>query len=193
MPGIPIHPEQASTIAQGVDHLYFFLTGVTLFFTALIFALIFYFAIRYRRHSDDERPPEITGSLPLEIACIGIPSVFCAQYCGAQHSEMTGWVYVMTQADYQRWLSGLVQGESMVQAGARLYQQLGCITCHGTGRGPSFVGVYGKPVKLSTGETVTADEPYLRESILVPSAKIVAGYNALMPTFQGQVNEEQVL
>jgi cytochrome c oxidase subunit 2 len=294
MPGIPIHPEQASTIAQGVDHLYFFLTGVTLFFTALIFALIFYFAIRYRRHSDDERPPEITGSLPLEIAWIGIPSVicavaftwasslyfrnsrpptasteifvigkqwmwhlqhpegvreinelhvpvhepikltmisqdvihdffipafrikhdvlpgyyasiwfqatktgkyhfFCAQYCGAQHSEMTGWVYVMTQADYQRWLSGLVQGESMVQAGARLYQQLGCITCHGTGRGPSFVGVYGKPVKLSTGETVTADEPYLRESILVPSAKIVAGYNALMPTFQGQVNEEQVL
>jgi len=124
--------------------------------------------------------------------------LFCAQYCGAEHAAMIGWVYVMTPADYEQWLSGSAKGESMAEAGARLFNQLGCITCHiadGTGRGPVLQGVYGKPVKLAGGQMVIADDAYIRESILQPSAKIVAGYPSpsIMPTFQGQVSEEQIL
>src|SRR5271169_5309500 len=76
-PTIPIHPDQASTVAKGVDQLHFFLTGITLFFTAGIFSTIFYFAVKYRRRSDDERPPEIEGSLPLELAWTLIPAALC--------------------------------------------------------------------------------------------------------------------
>ena len=78
-------------------------------------------------------------------------------------------------------------------AGAKLYEQLACITCHGTGKGPPFVDLFGKPVKLSDGTTVVADEAYMRESVLYPSAKIVEGYQPIMPTFKGQVTEEQLL
>ena len=81
----------------------------------------------------------------------------------------------------------------MAAAGADLYKQYACSTCHDTGRGPSFVGVYGSTVKLTSGQTVQADDAYIRESILNPSAKIVAGYTPIMPTFQGQLSEEQIL
>jgi cytochrome c oxidase subunit 2 len=81
----------------------------------------------------------------------------------------------------------------MVSAGAKLYEQLACITCHGTGKGPPFVNLFSSQVKLTDGTTVTADEAYIRESILYPSAKIVAGYQPLMPTYKGQVTEEQIL
>jgi cytochrome c oxidase subunit II len=296
-PGFPIHPEQASTIAVGVDHLHYFLTVITLFFTAIIFSTIFYFAVKYRRRSKDEKASQIVGSYALEVTWTLIPALlagvafvwgsslyirnsrppaasmeifvigkqwmwhlqhpegpreinelhvpvnrpvkltmisqdvihdfyvpafrvkkdvlpgrfssiwfeatrtgkyhfFCAQYCGAQHAGMTGWVYVMNPVDYEQWLSGGVKGESMAQAGARLFGQLGCITCHvpaGTGRGPTLEGLFGKPVKLQDGRTVIADEAYVRESILSPQAKIVAGYPPIMPTFQGQVSEEQIL
>jgi cytochrome c oxidase subunit 2 len=295
--GFPIYPDQASTIAQGVDHLHFFLTGITLFFTAIIFSTIFYFAVKYRRRSEDEKPPLILGSLPLELAWTLIPlaltvivfvwssslyfrnarppaasmeifvvgkhwmwviqhpegpreinelhvpvgrpvkltmtsqdvihdfyipafrvkrdvlpgryssiwfqatktgqyHLFCAQYCGAMHAAMGGWVYVMTPADYEQWLSGGAKGESMAAAGNRLFGQYGCVSCHiadGTGRGPVLQGVFGHPVKLQDGRTVMADEAYVRESILNPSAKIVDGYTPIMPTFQGQISEEQVL
>ena len=81
----------------------------------------------------------------------------------------------------------------MAQAGAKLYDQLGCITCHGTGKAPPFAGIYKRPVKLSDGSTVIADDAYLRESVLYPSAKIVLGYQPIMPTFKGQVTEAQLL
>jgi len=295
--GFSIHPERASTIAAGVDHLHYFLTAITLMFTAIIFSIIFYFAVKYRRRSEEEKPPKIEGSLGLEILWTLIPTLlaavafvwssslyflnsrppvaaleifvigkqwmwqlqhpegpreinelhvpvgrpirltmisqdvihdfyvpafrvkkdvlpgrysslwfqatktgrfhfFCAQYCGAQHAGMIGWVYVMTPLDYEQWLSGGVKGESMAQAGARLFGQLGCITCHipdGTGRGPALVALWGKPVQLQDGRTVIADEAYIRESILNPAAKIVKGYAPIMPTFQGQVSEEQIL
>ena len=123
----------------------------------------------------------------------GTYHLFCAQYCGAEHSKMAGWVIVMDPVEYQRWLSGSIRGESMAAAGAQLYQQFGCVTCHGTGKGPPFAGLYGQPVLLTTGQTVTADNDYLRESILDPSAKIVNGYPAIMPTFRGQISEEQLL
>ena len=84
----------------------------------------------------------------------------------------------------------------MEAAGQRLFQQYGCVTCHladGTGPGPSLVGVYGHPVHLSNGQTLTADDAYVREAILTPTARIVSGYKPIMPSFQGQLSEEQIL
>src|ERR1700732_1431302 len=80
MQGIPIRPEQASSIAQSVDHLYFFITAVTLFFSVLIFSVIFYFMIKYRRRSPDERPKAIEGSLPLEVLWTAIPTLIVAVF-----------------------------------------------------------------------------------------------------------------
>jgi cytochrome c oxidase subunit 2 len=292
--GFPIRPEQASTIAGGVDHLYYFLTAVDLFFTALIFLTVFYFAIKYRRRSAEAKATQVEGNLPLEVVWSIIPAgicaftflwgsslyvrnsrppeasteifvvgkqwmwklqhpegpmeinelhvpvgrpikltmtsedvihnfyvpafrvqkdavpgmytsiwfqatktgryhFFCNQYCGTNHAVMGGYVIVMSADDYEQWLSGGIRGETMVSAGAKLYEQLACITCHGTGKGPPFVDLYGRQVKLSDGTTVTADEAYIRESILYPSAKIVAGYQPIMPTYKGQVTEEQLL
>ncbi len=292
--GIPIRPEQASTIARGVDHLYYFLTAIDLFFTAVIFLTIFYFALRYRRRSEQDQPKQIEGNIPLELLWTAIPLVlvvvvflwgtslfirnsrppaaateifvvgkqwmwkiqhpeglaeinelhvpvnrpikltmtsedvihdfsvpafrikkdvvpgmyttlwfqatqtgrfhlFCDQYCGTNHARMLGEVIVMEPIDYEQWVSGGIRGESMSQAGAKLYDQLACITCHGTGRAPSLNNIYGKPVKLADGSTVVADDAYLRESVIYPSVKIVAGYPPIMPTYKGQVTEEQLL
>lgn len=292
--GFSFSPVEASTIARGVDYLYYFLTAVDLFFTAVIFLTIFYFALRYRRRSKEDKPPQIEGNIPLEIVWTVIPlflvtiiflwgtslfiknsrppaaateifvvgkqwmwkiqhpegieeidqlhvpvnqpikltmtsedvihdfsvpafrikkdvvpgmyttewfqatktgtfHMFCDQYCGTNHSLMKGEVIVMEPAAYEKWLSGGIHGESMAQAGSELYGQLGCVTCHGTGKAPPLVKLFGQPVKLNDGSTVTADEAYLRESILYPSAKVVAGYRPIMPTFKGQVTEEQLL
>jgi cytochrome c oxidase subunit 2 len=296
MQGFPFQPEQASTIARSVDYLYWFITAVTVFFTTIIFAIIFYFMIKYRRRSPGERPKAMEGSLPLEILWTAIPTLivavtfvwsaslyfrnaeppkgameilvtgkqwmwkvehpegqreinelhvplgrpvkltmtsedvihdffvpafrvkkdvlpgrytslwfeptklgtfhlFCAQYCGAFHAGMIGSVIVVEPDEYERWLAGGVQGESPEAAGEKLFVQQGCGTCHladGTGPAPSLLGVYGQPVKLTTGETVTADDAYMRESILAPRAKIVAGFVPIMPSFQGQLTEEQI-
>ena len=96
---------------------------------------------------------------------------------------------------YEQWLAGGVQGESPEAAGEKLFAQQGCGTCHvpdGTGPGPSLLGLYGNQVKLTTGESVPADDGYVRESLLAPRAKIVAGYVPIMPSFQGQLTEEQI-
>lgn len=293
----PLHPPTASTISHGVDYLYFFLTAVTLFFTALIFGLIFYFMIKYRRRSEDEQPPHVSTSTPLELTWTLIPAgicavlffwasslyfensrppnaaiemfvigkqwmwhiqhpegpreidelhvpvgvpvkltmtsedvihdfyipafrikkdvlpgryssiwfeatqtgayhLFCAQYCGAEHADMIGTVYVMTPTDYAQWLSGGATGESMAQSGERLFTQLGCVTCHvarNSGRCPALVGLYGNPVKLKDGRTLIADEAYIRAAIVNPSSMPLPGYAPVMPAFQGQINEEQLL
>ena len=125
----------------------------------------------------------------------GVYNLFCSEYCGTEHSKMIGKVYVMEQAEYETWLAGGATG-SPAEQGEELFQKFACITCHAgepTSRGPSLTNVFGDPVLLSTGETVVADEQYLRESILNPRAKIVQGYDAIMPSFQGQLSEEQVL
>ncbi len=296
MQALPFQPDQASTIAKSVDDLYFFLTVITIFFTAVIFLTIFYFMIKYRRRAPGERPRAIEGSLPLEILWTAIPTLivalvfiwsstlyfqnseapkgsleifvtgkqwmwkveqpegqreinelhvplgrpvkltmtsedvihdffvpafrvkkdvlpgrytslwfeptkvgtfhlFCAQYCGAFHAGMIGSVIVQEPDQYEAWLAGGAPGESMEQAGAKVFQADGCPTCHvadGTGLGPSLLGVYGNPVKLTTGETVIADDAYMRESILLPKAKIVFGYTGIMPSFQSQLSEEQL-
>lgn len=294
---IPIHPPAASTIAEGVDQLYFFLTALTLFFTVLIFTIIFYFMIRYRRRSPEERPPDTHTSMFLELTWTIIPSLicavlfvwasmlyirnarppaastevfvigkqwmwhiqhpegpreidelhvpvnepikvtmtsqdvihgfyipafrvkkdalpgrytsiwfeatqtgtfhlFCSEYCGANHSQMIGSVYVMTRTDYANWLAAEEKTESMSQQGERLFSQLGCSSCHmanDSGRGPSLAGIYGKPEKLQNGETRVVDENLIREAIVFPNSVLLPNYPAIMPTFQGQVNEDQVL
>ena len=122
---------------------------------------------------------------------------FCSQYCGTSHAVMGGWVTVLEAAEYGTWLSGSTGGESNpALAGEKLFAERACISCHignGTGRAPSLNGVYGAQVLLADGSKVTADDAYIRESILQPSAKIVAGYQPLMPSFQGQLTEEQIL
>jgi cytochrome c oxidase subunit 2 len=295
--GFPLFPEQASTTAGQVDALYFFLIALTAFFSLLIAALVFGFAIRYRRRSADERPPAIYGSLALELTWtliplaivaviffwsadlyvtlsrvpadaievnvvgkrwmwkvqhmtgqreinelhvpVGVPvklaltsedvihsffvpafrvkkdavpgryatawfqatkpgryHLFCAEYCGTRHSNMIGTIVVMEPAAFQAWLAGGASGVSLASAGEKLFQDLACVTCHKAdsgARGPNLVGLFGRPVALFDGSTVTADETYIRESIVAPSAKVVAGYQPIMPTFQGLVSEEQLL
>ncbi|HXZ20052.1 MAG TPA: cytochrome c oxidase subunit II [Candidatus Acidoferrales bacterium] len=296
-PGIPVFPPRASTVAEGVDLLHYFLTVLTLFFTFVIFTIIFYFMIRYRRRSEDEQPPATVTHMPLEIAWTVIPTLicvvvflwsaslyfrnanppnaasevivigkqwmwhvqhpegvreinelhvplgvpikltltsqdvihdffipafrvkrdatpgrysslwfqatktgtfhfFCAQYCGEGHAAMIGWVHVMTPDDYAAWLAGTSRGETMTQAGERLFHQYGCVTCHiadGTGRGPSLVGQFGKPQKLRDGQSLIVDETFLRRAITQPNSMPIPNYAPVMPTFQGQLNEEQIL
>src|SRR5579872_880114 len=296
-PQFQLLPEQASTTAVHVDHLSIYLMVVAMFFSTLIFALIFVFAIKYRRRSEHERTTEITRALPLEITWTVVPfllmmvmfgwgasvffemsrppddamniyvvgkqwmwktqhlegqreinelhvplgrpvrltmtsedvihsfympafrvkfdvlpgryttawfdpiktgkfHLFCAEYCGTLHSGMIGWIYVMEPAEYERWLAGGAAGESLASGGEKLFQERGCANCHRSdkpGRCPNLVGVFGQPVQLTTGQTVKADEAYVRESILDPSAKIVAGYQNIMPSFQGLVTEEDLL
>jgi cytochrome c oxidase subunit 2 len=293
--GLPIRPDQASTIAAGWDHLFYFLTGISIFFGVLIFGTLFYLAIRYRRRSPGEIPPPTKENLPVELTwtlvpsglCVimflwatslfirnsrppeasaeifvvgkqwmwkvqhpegpreinelhvpvnrpikltmtsedvvhdfGVPAfrikkdvvpgiyttewfqamqtgkfhLFCDQYCGMGHSNMVGWIVVMPPDDYERWLNGQIQVESMAATGAKLFLQLGCATCHvseGAGLGPSLRGLFGKPVKLQSGKTVVADDAFLRSAILSPTP--VPGYPPIMPTFQGQVSEDEVL
>jgi len=121
--------------------------------------------------------------------------LFCAEYCGSQHSRMKGWVEVMAPADYQNWLDSQRLSEAMVVSGQRLFRSLGCNGCHGpvdTARGPSLFNVYGRAVELQGGGSVIADEGYLRQAILNPGVQVVLGYKPLMPTYQGQLGEDQV-
>jgi cytochrome c oxidase subunit 2 len=293
---LPLFPEQASSISVEVDRLLYFLVAVSVFFTLLIFAAIFYFAVRYRRRSETELPPPVHTGLTLEILWTVIPfgltmimfawgasifftesrppddamqiyvvgkqwmwklqhmegnreinelhipvgrsikltmtsedvihsffvpafrtkqdvvpgrytttwfkatkagkyHLFCAEYCGTNHSAMIGWVYAMEPKDYQEWLAGGPRG-SLVQTGAKLFEDLACVNCHkedGSGRCPSLKGLFGQTVLLTGGATVDADEAYVRESILDPAAKVVDGYQPIMPTFRGQVTEEDVV
>jgi cytochrome c oxidase subunit II len=122
--------------------------------------------------------------------------IFCAEYCGLNHSGMGGYVYVMEQRDFDNWLAGNVSDQTPVQAGQDLFtNKLGCASCHAGGanqRGAKLEGIYGKDVKLVTGQSVLADDQYIRNSILNPAGQIVEGYQPIMPTFKGQVTEEQL-
>src|ERR1017187_8321452 len=297
MGSFPLLPEQASTFAPEVDHLMYFLLIVAVFFTVVIFGAIFYFAVRYRRRSEQELPHVIHGSTTLEVLWSVIPfgltmvmftwgasifyresrppenalsiyvvgkqwmwklqhmegqreinelhiplgrpvkltmtsedvihsffvpafrtkqdvvpgryssiwfkptkagkyHLFCAEYCGTNHSGMIGWIYVMEPKDYQNWLSGGAAEGSMAENGKKLFEQLACNNCHkddNSGRGPTLIGLFGKQVQLAGGSVVKADEGYFRESILQPQAKVVSGFEPVMPTFQGLVTEEQLV
>src|ERR671933_1522768 len=127
---------------------------------------------------------------------VGEYHLFCSQYCGTQHAEMIGSVVVMDPADYERWLAGGNQQQGLAQQGAALFRQYGCSGCHGasaTVHAPKLEGVYGRPVPLQDGRVVIADDQYIRDSILLPRRDIAAGYPPIMPSFQGQISEEDLL
>lgn len=147
------------------------------------------------RVKQDVVPGRLT-TLWFEPTRVGEYHLFCAEYCGTDHSGMGGRVVVLDPADYQKWLSGGAASEPPLELGARLFEQRGCKSCHAAGpsrRGPSLVGLTGSTVTLASGQTVVADADYLRESILDPNAKLVAGFRPLMPTFRGQLSEAGIL
>lgn len=126
----------------------------------------------------------------------GTYHLFCAEYCGTQHSGMIGRIIVMEPTAYQSWLSGGAASESPAAAGERLVNQLGCVTCHSSGsgqRGPAFDGLFGSIAPLQGGGTAVVDENYIRESIINPRSQIVQGYEPIMPTYTGQITEEGIL
>jgi cytochrome c oxidase subunit 2 len=132
----------------------------------------------------------------------GVYHLFCTEYCGGEHSKMIGSVIALEPEQYEAWLAGGPAGKSMVASGAELFQSLACYTCHRLSgdnlaggvlaRAPRLEGLYGNQVRLIDGRTLVADDNYLRESILNPAAKVVAGWQPIMPTYQGQVTEEQL-
>lgn len=294
----PFIPESASTYSGDVDALYFYISGVTVFFTLLISFIIIFFVIKYRRRNPFEIPRPIEGSMKLETLWSVIPLLiamsiffwgakvyfnqyrppknaievyvvgkqwmwkfqhatgqreinelhipvgrkiklimatedvihdvfvpafrikadvvpgryttewfeatkpgryhfFCAEYCGMNHSGMGGYVVVMEPTEFENWLSGNTNQMSPAAAGQQMFESLGCASCHGAnaegGRGPALLGVYGSNVVLNNGQSLKADEAYVRESILNPQAKIVTGFGPIMPSFQGQLSEEQLL
>ena len=287
-----ILPEQASSYAHQVDWLYYYLWSITGFFTLLIFVLVVYFGLRYRRRSE-AMPGKVNSDMRLELTWTFIPLViamsifvwgaglyvkmsrvpanamdiyivgkqwmwkiqhpsglreinelhvpvgrpikltmtsqdvihsfyipafrvkqdvipgrysyewftptkvgeyhlFCAEYCGKQHSGMIGKIVVMDEAKYQAWLAGsAAKNRRLAKAGEKLFAQYGCATCHGQ-QGPTMAGLYGQAQTLADGSKVIADEAYMRESILNAPAKIVAGYPPIMPSYRGQLSEEQM-
>jgi cytochrome c oxidase subunit II len=293
---LPLFPKEASVEAGKTDMVFFFLVGVSLFFTALIFTLIFVFVVKYRRRSSDEVAHQVKGGLLLELAWIFIPlaitmvmftwgatvffdsrrppagtldihvvgkqwmwkfqhpggqmeiddlhvpvgrpvrlimtsqdvihslfipafrikqdvlpgrykqqwftatrpgtyHLFCTQYCGTGHSAMIGTVHVLEPAAFEAWLAGETSGGSLAALGERLFTHYLCSSCHRNdtlARAPDLVGLYGKQVLLSDGGTVIADEDYIRESILASTAKVVSGWEPIMPLFKGVIPEEEV-
>jgi cytochrome c oxidase subunit 2 len=294
--GIPLFPVRASTFAVDVDRLFFFMLGICVFFSILIFVLVFYFAVRYRRRTAEDRATQIQGSLPLELLWTFIPlciamvmfvwgaklfvrhalppsdaadlyvvgkqwmwkiqhaegpreinelhvpvsrpfrlvmtsedvihsffvpafrikqdvlpgryttlwfnadrpgryHLLCTQYCGTNHAQMGGWVYVLDPVDYARWLGAATRGSSMATAGATLFVRHGCGSCHQSSDqpiGPALWGLYGKQITLADGRTVLADDAYIEESLLNPAAKVTRGYAPTMPTFRGQLSDDDV-
>lgn len=121
--------------------------------------------------------------------------LFCTEYCGAEHSRMIGHVIVMSPGDYDDWLRSGRPEKSMAGSGEELFGRLACDTCHrpdSAARAPILVGLYGKSVQMLDGSAAVVDDNYLRESILDPASRVVAGYNPIMPTFRGQITEEEL-
>lgn len=148
------------------------------------------------RVKQDVLPGRYT-TLWFEATRLGEYHLFCAEYCGAKHSEMKGRVIVLEPAHYQEWLAGSRRGETPIESGRKLFEERRCDQCHKPageqGRGPPLEDLFGATVPLANGETVTVDEAYLRESILHPAAKVRAGFQPVMPTFEGQIGEEGIL
>jgi cytochrome c oxidase subunit 2 len=138
--------------------------------------------------------PDRYHALWFEATKPGVYHLFCAEYCGTDHADMRGLVYVMQPSEYATWLAGGEQ-QPPVTAGEELFTRFRCDTCHyqdGQPRCPSLANVFDQPVQLADGRVVTADEAYLRESILNPATKVVAGYQPIMPIFKDQISEEQI-
>jgi cytochrome c oxidase subunit II len=139
--------------------------------------------------------PGMFTTIWFEATRPGRYHLFCAEYCGTKHSAMIGQIVVMEPAAFQTWLAGGAMGSPAAE-GQKLFEMLACNTCHrgdAQGRGPRLEGLFGRPVSLADGSTVVANADYVRESIVSPSAKVAAGYQPIMPTFQGLVTEEGLM
>jgi cytochrome c oxidase subunit II len=292
-----LFPPQASSASHEVDALFLILSIVSLFFCAVVFLPIIYFAVKYRRGSPADRSNPSSGSMwmesgwtigpiilslglftwgalayfrierrpsnAIEVDVVGkqwmwkiqhaegkreinelhvpvnrnvaltmtsqdvihsffVPAfrvkqdvlpgrytsewfkptrtgeyhLFCSQFCGAQHSQMIGRVVVMEPRAYEMWLKSGQPTESIALAGQRLFHDRGCSGCHAPNskfHAPLLEGLYGKPVPLSNGTVVTADDQYIRDSILQPARQIAAGYDNIMPSFTGHISEEEIM
>ncbi len=122
--------------------------------------------------------------------------LFCTQFCGTDHSLMTGEIDVLSPSDYEKWLAATPAAQTLAAAGQALFTRYGCAGCHlgnSSVRAPRLDGVYGSPVPLSDGSVVIADDKYIRDSILLPKSQVVAGFAPLMPSFSGQIDEEELV
>jgi cytochrome c oxidase subunit 2 len=147
------------------------------------------------RVKQDVVPGKYTGEW-FKPTRTGEYRIFCSQYCGTQHAQMIGRVVVMQPQAYERWLKTGEQTESIVRAGERLFHDRGCSGCHAPNskfHAPLLEGLYRKPVPLADGTMVTADDQYLRDSILQPAKQISAGYDNIMPSFSGHLTEEEIM
>ena len=170
-------------------------TGVPIQLTLISQDVFHSFSIPAFRVKREAIPGRYT-SVWFEATKVGTYHIFCTQYCGTNHSQMIGQVVVMTPDDYKQWLANSTSGQSLAQNGERLFASLSCNACHNTrpdARGPNLVGVYGSQLTLQNGESVTADEAYLRQAILDPAQHVTQGYTPIMPTYQGQVSEDGVI
>lgn len=140
--------------------------------------------------------PGMWTQLWFEATKPGEYNLFCAEYCGTEHSRMIGTVYAMDPADYQEWLRTSTAQESMAQSGAALFQKYGCTGCHAGNaavRAPLLNGIYNRPRPLANGGSVVANDMYLHDSILQPRKHVVGGYDPIMPSFAGQIPEEELM
>jgi cytochrome c oxidase subunit 2 len=140
--------------------------------------------------------PGATETLWFRPRKAGVFHLFCAEYCGTDHSRMSGRIVVMEPADFERWLNSQDVTGTLAAEGGGLFQTLGCGGCHGaasTVRAPNLSGIYGKPVPLSDGTIEIADERFIRDAILKPRGKIAAGYKPLMPSYEGKISEDELI
>jgi cytochrome c oxidase subunit 2 len=127
---------------------------------------------------------------------VGRFHLFCTEYCGTDHSRMGGDIVVMAPADFARWLDAHRAGPDMATHGEALFREYGCSGCHGLNaavHAPNLAGIFGKPVPLADGSFTLADERYIRDSILVPLKEVAAGYEPIMPSFAGKIDEADIL
>jgi len=148
--------------------------------------------------------PDRYETLWFTVTRPGTYHLYCTQFCGLDHSHMGGEIVALAPAEFQSWLAQNSTTDTLAAAGQLLYMRYGCSGCHGgngagggevpsTVRAPSLAGLYGSPVQLSNGTVVRADDRYLHDSIVLPDQQIVAGYAPIMPSFSGQIDEEDLL
>ncbi|HET9470311.1 MAG TPA: cytochrome c oxidase subunit II [Usitatibacter sp.] len=149
-------------------------------------------AFRMKQDAVPGRYTEVT----LTPTRLGTYEMHCTEYCGTDHARMGGRVIVMRPEDFARWLAEGGGGATMAARGFEAFRRLGCSGCHdprSTVHAPDLAGLYGRTVHLQDGRTVLADEAYIRDSILLPKRDVVAGFDPVMPSFQGQASEEDIL
>jgi len=152
-----------------------------------------FFVPAFRLHMDVL--PQRYTSAWFEATKPGTYHLFCSQYCGTSHAGMIGQVIAMEPAEYQAWLTYSADG-SLAMQGRQVFQKYRCLSCHSatsSARAPSLENLFGSRVPLKDGRVVIADDSYIRESIYQPSAKIAAGHLDVMPSFAGQISEEEVI